>query len=132
MQALAESYGKGPVSLAQIAQREQISLPYLEQLVAALRRKGLVESVRGAHGGYRLTLPPEQVTLGDVLRAAAEDIGPVGCVDGTGDGSGCDREAECAVRPAWARLRNTMVDILDSTTLADLCKNPSKRAPEPC
>ena len=119
---LAASYGKGPVPLGQIAQRENISLAYLEQLIAVLRRKGLVDSVRGARGGYRLTQPPQQVSLGDVLRAAEEFIGPVDCVGEDRQGGCCEREAECNVRPAWARLRNSMVDLLDSTTLADLCR----------
>jgi Rrf2 family protein len=122
MLALAVAYGKGPVPLTQVAQQEKISLAYLEQLIAALRRKGLVDSVRGARGGYRLALPPDQVTLGDVLRAAEESIGPVDCVVADGQSSCCDREAECSVRPAWARLHDTMVDLLDSTTLSDLCR----------
>ena len=122
MLALAAAYGRGPVPLTQIAQRENISLAYLEQLIAALRRKGLVHSVRGARGGYRLAQTPQEVTLGDVLRAAEESIGPVDCLSEDRQGACCEREAECSVRPAWARLRSSMVDLLDSTTLADLCQ----------
>ena len=121
MLALAAAYGKGPVSLTQISQRENMSLAYLEQLVAPLRRKGLVDSIRGARGGYLLAQAPQRVTLGDVLRAAEEFIGPVDCVGEERQGACCEREAECNVRPAWARLRSSMVDLLDSTTLADLC-----------
>lgn len=121
MLALASSFGGGPVSLPQISQREQISLAYLEQLVAALRRNGLVEGVRGARGGYQLARPPEQVSLGDVLRAAEESISPVDCLSSEGEGC-CHRESLCSARPAWARLRDTMAGMLDSTTLADLCR----------
>ncbi|MCL4541106.1 MAG: Rrf2 family transcriptional regulator [Chloroflexi bacterium] len=122
MLALAGAFGKGPVPLTQIAQQEKISLAYLEQPVAVLKRSGLVESVRGARGGYRLAFPPDQVTLGDVLRAAEEFIGPTDCAVSGRQSGCCERESACSVRPAWERLRETMVSVLDSTTLADLCQ----------
>ncbi len=127
MLALASASGGSPTPLTQIADSENISLAYLEQLVAALRRRGLVESGRGARGGYLLAQPPEHITLGDVLRAADEPLGPVDCVDGSGKGSCCDRASDCAARPAWERLHDTVAGLLDATTLAELAQSRAQR-----
>ena len=69
MIALAQGYRKGPISLAEIAKSEEISLSYLEQLMAILRKASLVEGIRGAHGGYQLTVDPASITAGQVVRA---------------------------------------------------------------
>jgi Rrf2 family transcriptional regulator, cysteine metabolism repressor len=115
---LARAYGAGPVPLASIAASEDLSLSYLEQLIAVLRREGLVESVRGARGGYSLAVPPAAVRVGDVVRALEGPIEPVSC--GSPESATCARRPTCAARAVWDRLRDNMSQTLDSVTLADL------------
>lgn len=115
---LAMRYGKGPVPLKEIADRQRLSEHYLEQLVASLRRAGLVVSVRGAQGGYELARPPEQVSIGDVVRILEGPIGLVDCLE-HGDAC-CDQTAVCMTRSVWRRLRDSMEEVLNSTTLKDV------------
>ena len=120
MLELAACHGTGPVPLAQIARNEDISLAYLEQLISVLRKQGMVESVRGAKGGYVLAQPPDRVRVGDIVRVLEGPIEPVMCV-AQGEGSpACERQTQCAARAVWERLRDSMVETLDSVTLADL------------
>jgi Rrf2 family cysteine metabolism transcriptional repressor len=121
MYELAMAHGLGPVPLKVVAERQAISENYLEQLMGTLRRSGLVEGIRGAKGGYKLALPPEEIRVGDVIRALEGPISPVSCVDQDGS-SDCDRHAMCPTRDLWERLRDSMTEVLDSTTLADLCR----------
>lgn len=117
---LAKSYGRGPLSLTEIARSEDISLGYLEQLVALLKRAGLVESTRGARGGYELAKSPNEVTVGDIVRALEGPIAPVECVSEERTTEWCEREAECPSRIVWVKVRDSMAQALDSTSLADL------------
>lgn len=89
--------GEGqPVSLASIAQRQEISVSYLEQLMAKLRKAGLVESVRGVNGGYSLARPADEISVGDVLRALEGDLAPVECAGiGTDSGAHCSGSSQC-------------------------------------
>ena len=119
MVELANAYGAGPVPLGQIARSQGISLAYLEQLIAVLRRKGLVDSTRGARGGYQLAVAPEAISVGEVVRALEGPIGLIECVI-EGKISRCARQTECTARSAWAKLRDSMTEVLDSITLADL------------
>ena len=121
MVELAKAYGEGPVSLGQIAQAEKISLGYLEQLISKLRRAGLVESTRGAHGGYRLAVAPSLVMVGEVVRVLEGPIVPVECVSEQEDPSCCERTTDCPSREVWRRMRDSINEVLDSTSLADLC-----------
>jgi Rrf2 family protein len=120
MVALAARYGAGPVSLAEIAAQEGISLSYLEQLVGPLRQAGLLESVRGAAGGYRLSREPAAITVGEVVRPL-EEIALVECVDAPDKEVCCERRDTCTTRLVWERLRDSIATALDSLTLADLC-----------
>jgi Rrf2 family protein len=125
MTELARAHGAGPLSLTEVARTESLPLPYLEQLVVPLRRAGLVEGTRGLHGGYRLAAPPESLTVGAVLRVLE---GPVALVDCTADGyvsGACDREPFCFSRGLWARLKDAVTSVLESTTLADLVHDPA-------
>lgn len=122
MVALARAYGQGPVALGEIARSEELSLGYLEQLVAALRRAGLVEATRGTHGGYRLAAEPARVTVGEVLRALEGPVAPVECASEVLGPAVCGREGACPTRRLWERMRDSIVQVLDSTTLADLCR----------
>ena len=123
MIALAQNYQKGPISLAEIARSEDISLSYLEQLVTVLRRAGLVGGTRGAHGGYRLTAHPASITAGQVVRALEGPIAPAECVSEGARSVYCWRETVCPSKPFWEQVRNSVAHVLDTTTLADLCSS---------
>ena len=110
MMDLAQHYGKGPVPLKSIAERHSLSEHYLEQLVAPLRNAGLVRSVRGAYGGYKLTRSPEEISAGDIIRVLE---GPISLVEFT-------EEDNPARRDLWKRIRDSIAHELDSTTLAHL------------
>jgi Rrf2 family cysteine metabolism transcriptional repressor len=110
MMELAAKFGEGPTSLKSIAERNQLSEHYLEQLVAPLRNAGLVKSIRGAYGGYILSKDPETITSGDIIRILE---GPISPVDFT-------EEDDPAKRQLWLRIRDSIAEVLDSTTLADL------------
>ncbi|CAM4368159.1 cysteine metabolism transcriptional regulator CymR [Paenibacillus tarimensis] len=110
MMELAAKFGEGPLSLKSIAERNQLSEHYLEQLVAPLRNAGMVKSIRGAYGGYVLSKEPENVTAGDIIRILE---GPISPVDFT-------EEDDPAKRDLWLRIRDSIASVLDSTTLADL------------
>lgn len=110
MMELANRYGEGPTSLKSIAKTHDLSEHYLEQLVSPLRNAGLVRSVRGAYGGYILAKEPAQVTSGDVIRVLEGPISPVEF----------DQEDDPAKRDLWIRIRDSITDVLDSTTLEDL------------
>lgn len=120
MMELAANYGEGPTSLKSIAEKNGLSEHYLEQLIAPLRNAGLVKSVRGAYGGYVLSKAPEDITSGDVIRILE---GPISPVDFT-------EEDDPAKRDLWLRIRDSIADVLDSTTLADLISFNGAEAPE--
>ena len=122
MVEFARRYGDGPVSLAEIAEVQDISMSYLEQVVAPLRKAGFLESRRGAYGGYSLRLPPENVTAGDIIKALEGPLVPIKCVDRAGSAEGCVREGRCAVRTVWRKVHDRLEEALDSMTLADLAE----------
>lgn len=98
--ALHYSVNDGPVALGGIADRQGISEEYLEQIFSALRKSGLVESVRGAQGGYKLGRPAEKITIGDILRVLEGSLAPVDCVV-EGKAPVCDRYDECVMSGVW-------------------------------
>ncbi|HID86274.1 MAG TPA: Rrf2 family transcriptional regulator [Anaerolineae bacterium] len=116
---LAQRYGQGPVPLAEVAQTEGISLSYLEQIIAPLRKAGLVESKRGAYGGYALARDPSTITVGQIVRALEGPITPYPCAS-EGEDFTCEREASCTARLLWQRMRDSIAAVLDSTTLEEL------------
>ena len=119
---LAMAYGKGPISLKSVAERQGLSENYLEQLIAPLRRVGLVHSIRGAQGGYVLARDPHSMTVGDIIRVLEGPIAPVDCVAEETAGEYCTRPG-CVTRNVWAKLRDSMIKVLDSISLADLCED---------
>ncbi|HOG46336.1 MAG TPA: Rrf2 family transcriptional regulator [Anaerolineae bacterium] len=121
MAELASRYGQGQVALSEVAQSQGISLATLEQVVAPLRRAGLLESTRGASGGYALARPPQAISVGDVLRAIDGALVPIPCLEDAG-GACCERAHQCATRPVWALVRARLAETLDSLTLADVCR----------
>jgi Rrf2 family transcriptional regulator, cysteine metabolism repressor len=121
MVQLGQRFGTGPASLAEMAADEDLPRAYLEQLVMSLRDAGLVASTRGAHGGYQLTRPPEDIRMGEILRALEGPIAPMICAtDDPEHAVTCDRSARCTVNVLWVRVRDAITGALDSMTLADL------------
>lgn len=124
---LAMHAGEGPVPLKAVAERQGISEHYLEQLMGALRKAGLVGSVRGAQGGYSLARDPGNITAGDIIRALEGPIAPVECVDERG-ATPCDRVDQCVTYIVWRRLRDAMVEALDAMNLAELAEDARRRS----
>jgi Rrf2 family transcriptional regulator, cysteine metabolism repressor len=110
MMELAAKVGEGPTSLKSIAEKHSLSEHYLEQLIAPLRNAGLVKSIRGAYCGYILSKQPEDITSGDIIRVLEGPISPVDFTD----------EDDPAKRDLWMRIRDSIAEVLDSTTLASL------------
>lgn len=107
-----------PVSLRDIAKRQEISEKYLEQIIAILNKAGFVRSVRGAQGGYVLRRSPKEYTVGDILRLTEGSLAPVACV---GDGAeDCDREKDCVTMRVWSMLNEAINNVVDHLTLEDL------------
>lgn len=107
-----------PISAKDIAKREQISTKYLEQVISMLQKAGLVKSIRGAQGGYRLKRKPEEYSIGSILRVTEGDLAPVNCIE-EGD-TDCARKATCSTINFWQKLNDAINGVVDNTTLADL------------
>ncbi|MGN6482959.1 MAG: RrF2 family transcriptional regulator [Thermomicrobiales bacterium] len=129
MVALAHHYGDGPMSITEIAKESSVPTAYLEQLIAPLRRAGLVESKRGAHGGYTLSRKPEEVRIGDVYRVMEGPVAPMECVSEDLTEQTCPLIDGCETRPIWLKVRDSIAEALDSTTLADLIARKGAGAP---
>jgi Rrf2 family protein len=128
-----------PVSLKAIAEAEALPLAYLERIVALLKKAGLVEATRGAHGGYRLTREPDEITMDEVVLALEGHVAPMTCfvAEDAGHASGrvvCSHEADsghgCATKLLWTRVQGGVVKALAATTLAELVAF-SNRPPVP-
>jgi Rrf2 family cysteine metabolism transcriptional repressor len=116
---LAGNYRHGPLPLRGLVLAQEVSPSYLEHILRTLRQAGLVASTRGAHGGYCLARPPQQITVGQVVRALDGPIAPVACASESGPAP-CDRAVQCPTRKAWLRLRDGIAAALDGTTIAEL------------
>ncbi|MBO5208584.1 MAG: RrF2 family transcriptional regulator [Lachnospiraceae bacterium] len=113
------TYNNGePISLKDVAKRQQISDKYLEQIIAVLNKAGYVRSIRGAQGGYLLKKAPSEYTVGMILRLTEGDLAPVSCVGDESDE--CDRRDCCVTVRIWERIYNAVNDVVDSITLADM------------
>ncbi|HYH02007.1 MAG TPA: Rrf2 family transcriptional regulator [Bacillota bacterium] len=121
---------EGPVALRVVAERQNISESYLEQVFTILRKSGLVRSIRGAQGGYELSRPPKEITVGEILRILEGPIVPVHCVDSSNPKPECENEKSCITRPFWEELRDTINTFLDQTTLQDLVDKAPQAANE--
>jgi Rrf2 family transcriptional regulator, cysteine metabolism repressor len=122
---LARHAGDGPVSLGSVADAEGLPLAYLEHLVQRLRRAELVESTRGAHGGYTLARAAEDITMAEVVEALEGDIAPIECISADADGAlVCAREGDspCPTKLLWTRVQGSIVRTLTDMTLADLVR----------
>jgi len=135
MVALGRREGERPVSLAALADSETLPLSYLEHLVAKLREAGLVTSQRGAHGGYRLAVPAEEVRMLEVVEALEGSIAPMDCFVPDGEGRiFCSHEGEaegaCSTKLLWTRVQGGITRALAGTTLAELVEFEN-REPKP-
>lgn len=113
---LALHQDKGPVSLAAISERQQISLSYLEQLFAKLRRNDIVSSTRGPGGGYMLKNSADDVSVSDIILAVDESCKVVDC----GDSGGCHGDYQCLTHDLWQELSNEIRSFLDGITLSEI------------
>ena len=125
MVELGRHAGETPVALSSVADEERLPLSYLEHLVAKLRKAGLVESQRGAHGGYRLGRPAAEIDMLEVVQALEGAIAPMECFETDGEGKvSCSHEADgdhaCATKLLWTRVQGGVTKALSGTTLADL------------
>jgi Rrf2 family transcriptional regulator, cysteine metabolism repressor len=123
MAHLAHHNGSHPISLGSIADAEGLPLAYLEHLVQRLRKAELVESRRGAHGGYTLARPATEISMAEVVSALEGDIAPIECITADADGVlTCAREgaAPCPTKLLWTRVQGSIVRTLNEMTLDDL------------
>ena len=120
MYDLARNAEYGPQSIKAIAEREGIPEAYQEQLIAPLKRAGLVTSTRGAQGGYTLARAPEEITVGDVLRALEGGLNLVDCLE---EEDACGKSCACASRIVWMKLRDGLNAIVDGITLRDMTED---------
>lgn len=108
------------IPLKEIANRQNISVKYLEQIVILLNRAGYVKSIRGAQGGYKLTNPPEYYTVGMILRLTEGSLAPVACLDD--EVNQCSRTSECQTLFIWKKLYKAITDVVDNITIEDIIK----------
>ena len=120
---LAQNYDKGPVRIGEIAKRQDISVKYLEQLIIPLKQSKLIKSIRGPKGGHMLARPPDQITVGQVVRALEGAIELVDCIENPGE---CERSGSCMTRGVWEDASKAMYEILNSITLSKMLETDEK------
>lgn len=118
---LAEQSSDGYVSMKSVAERQDVSLKYLEKILPDLVKADFIEGVHGKGGGYRLTRRPEEYRIGDILRLTEGDLAPVACLECNAEP--CKRAAECRTIPVWSKLNTLINDYLDGVTLAELMRS---------
>ncbi len=114
---LAEHQNSAPIPLRKIAERQSISIQYLEQIFVALRRSGLVRSVRGAQGGYELDKEADDIYVGDIVEILEGPVAPVDCLV---KDDNCQQQDDCITRDVWQMVQESIEDVLYSMTLNDL------------
>lgn len=115
---LAQNQGEEYVPMKDVAQRQNLSLKYLEQILPLLKRHKMIVGVQGKGGGYRLTRKPDEYVIGEILRVTEKDLAPVSCLaEGAEE---CPMRASCKTIGLWKGLNDVIIDYLDSKTLADL------------
>jgi len=113
------------ITIKNIAKRQEISEKYLEQIITQLNKAGFVKSARGAQGGYMLAKPPEEYTVGEILRTMEGNLAPAPCV---GDMQ-CLRANECVTLEIWQQLQDAINSVIDNITLADLVTRQKEKTP---
>ncbi|MBE6092541.1 Rrf2 family transcriptional regulator [Selenomonas ruminantium] len=122
---LAQRYGEGPVSLKCVAQGQGLSENYLEQLMVPLRRAGIVQSIRGAQGGYMLAKSPAEITIGSIITTVEGPIAVVDCLLAEAGAAEqmCDKACACVTRGIWEKVCDSISQVLESITLQTLLDN---------
>ncbi len=120
MADLAQHQGEGYLPLKEISERQGISEKYLESVLKNLVSQRLLVGIRGKGGGYRLTRPPEEYTVGSILRLAEGNLAPVSCLEPNAEP--CPRHDQCVTLPLWQKLDDMIQEYLDRITLADLMR----------
>lgn len=126
MVELAGHYGDAPMSIKEIATAQGFSDSYIEQIFSSLKKAGLIVSLRGARGGYRLSRPPEEITVGEILRVLEGPIEFSDCAGGTSDRP-CQMAGGCVTRGLWREISTAVNQIIDHRTLADLINSEENR-----
>jgi len=121
---LALRWGEGPVLLKDIAQMQEIPLPYLQQLIGPLVKTGIIKTTRGIRGGISLLKPPNEVRLSEVVQLLEGSIAPVKCVDNP---ETCPRSDLCVTHDIWDEIKKTMGRVLESTTFENLVKRKREK-----
>lgn len=117
-------FEQGPIQISDIAERQNIPVKFLQQILVALKMTGFVQSRKGPGGGYSLALPPSEITLGAVVRAMDGPIAPISCVSVTKFSEcGCPNPEICSLRSAFKEVRNAMAEVLDRLTFAELARD---------
>lgn len=124
---LAEHREDGYVPMKEVAQRQGISLKYLERILPALSQNSLIEGVHGKGGGYRLVKMPEEYRIGDILRLAEGDLAPVACLEC--GAAPCPRAQDCRTLTVWTKFYELVNEYFDGITLADLMRSRSEDIP---
>jgi Rrf2 family cysteine metabolism transcriptional repressor len=135
---LAKRHGTGPVTAARIGESQYIPVRFLENILGQLRQAGMVESVRGKEGGYRLSRRSQELTVGEVIRLIQGSMSAVDCAEaGHGAGAGassgersCPLRSGCVLLPMWGKAQRAMMDVFDGTTFRDLVEQ--ERAANEC
>ena len=122
---LAEHENCGFVALKDIAERQNISKKYLEQIIPILGKSNILKTIRGSQGGYMLSRSPDKYTVGEILRLTEGSLAPVDCLNQ--EPNECERSAECATLPVWQGLYRVINDYLDSITLQDILDKQKER-----
>jgi len=118
--------GNGPVAARELADAEKLPADYVEQILLRLRRAGLVESVRGAKGGYLLARHPSAISVRDVMTASEHQTFEVNCASHPVDAERCSTGSTCSIRPVWHALQQRVDDLLAGISLADLMKEEAQ------
>jgi Rrf2 family transcriptional regulator, iron-sulfur cluster assembly transcription factor len=118
--------GSGPVAARELADAEKLPADYVEQILLRLRRAGLVESVRGAKGGYLLARHPSAISVRDVMTASEHQTFEVNCASHPVDAERCSPGSTCSIRPVWHALQQRVDDLLAGISLADLMKEETQ------
>lgn len=121
---LALHWGEGPILLKDIAQRQQIPLPYLQHLIGPLVQVGIIKTTRGKRGGISLLKPPKEVVLGEVVQLLEGSIAPVKCVDNP---ETCPRSDLCVTRDIWEEVKKAIGTVLESVTLQELVERQRQK-----
>ncbi|WRS27264.1 Rrf2 family transcriptional regulator [Oscillospiraceae bacterium MB08-C2-2] len=128
MLELTLAYQKNLVTVRQIGRNQEISEKYIEQIISMLHKAGLVQSQRGAQGGYRLAAPPETISVGAILRATEGGLDPVKCTDAQ-KGWICERMGLCSTEQVWRDIKNAVEDVVDNIQLSSLIEDEAREEP---